>query len=217
LGASFGGASFGGATLPPHSPTGVVSGPPPYAPTIAQPVAPKNAWWIALVIGGIALLLLGGGTVALVLLLQPSDGTAIVTPPVLGGGAGGKMRIESGLEKVPFAGSKADVEKAQSALEGRLAPCFASGTNREHMFTADIVIARDGKITSVSEEMVCQETATPTHYICTDRGQAKPKPKHPVAPESIFACIDRTLRATKLPPLKIADPEKTTIHIDFKG
>ncbi len=200
-------------------PTGP-SGPMTHVATIREAPPKSNLWWIALLVGGLLVFLLAGGALTAFFVLRshdPSAPSAPIAGPAFGNTAG-KMRIESGLEDVPFAASKADVAKVQTSLEARLAPCFnVAGVNRDHMYSADVYIALDGKVTNVDEQNVCQETSTPNHYICTERGNPKPKPKFPTAPESVFACIDRTLRATKFPALKASDPERTTIHIDFKG
>jgi hypothetical protein len=123
------------------------------------------------------------------------------------------------LDSLKFSGPPAEVAKAKAGLEVKLTSCFDAHVEKEQMFTATIFVAADGRITKATELQVCKEQH-PNFYLCTERERAaNPKKGFPTVPEAVFACLERTFVAARLPRVAV-DPGETTskqdIHLNVR-
>jgi hypothetical protein len=158
---------------------------------------------------------LGGGAVAAFLLVGngPAGSTGSSPIPALPGIGGPKTAFIEDFDECKFAASAADVAKAKASLEQRLAACFDGSVSKEQMFKAEVDIAADGRIVKIIEQNVCKEDR-PSWYLCTERGKV-PKKGFPSVPDSVFACLDRTLLATRLPKVTNADADGKVCNADL--
>lgn len=154
---------------------------------------------------GITLALTGHAPTAL-----PGGGGSPITSPISIGAA--RSATVDPFDQLKFAGPPAEVTKAKSAIESKLGSCWV-GVPSGLMFSLEILVTADGRITKVQEAMVCKRQFG-EHYLCTDREDlAKPKQDHPVVPDAVFACIDRTFTGTRLPRVTV-DPGEATMKQD---
>jgi hypothetical protein len=110
--------------------------------------------------------------------------------------------------------SSADVARSKAAAEAKLASCFGAHVTKDLSFSTRIFVVADGRITKAEDIQVCKEQH-PSFYLCTERvNAAKPKPGFPTVPETVFACVERALLASRL-PRATPDPGETTTHADI--
>lgn len=186
-------------------------GPPPaLGPAPSHPAQEKKFPFVAVMLLAFGLVVfLGGGGLLLFFLSGHSSSIAVPAAggssplPSLPGLGGPKTAFIEDFDECKFAVSAADVAKAKAALEQRLASCFDGSVNKELMFKAEVDIAPDGRIVKIIEQNVCKEDR-PSFYLCTERGK-NPKRGFPSVPDGVFACLDRTLLATRLP--KVTNPD----------
>jgi hypothetical protein len=178
--------------------------------------APRGFPWLAVVgVAGALVMVLAGVGITLALTGHaptslPGGGSPITSPLPLGNARAASLEP---FDQLKLTGPPAEVAKAKSALEAKLATCFASQVPSGLMFSLEILVAADGRITHTQEAMVCKRQFG-EHYLCTDREDlGRPKQDHPVVPDAVFACIDRTFTSSRLPRITV-DPGEATAKQD---
>ncbi|MBS2014428.1 MAG: protein kinase [Deltaproteobacteria bacterium] len=193
--------------------------PPRSRPTPTPPAPEKKVPVLALVVlvGGLAVFVGGGAALAFFLAgrgQSPLPVAAGSSPiPSLPGIGGPKSAFIEDFDECKFGATPADVAKAKASLEQRLAGCFDGSVSRDLMFKAEVSIAPDGRVVKVIEQNVCKEDR-PSFYLCTERGKT-PKRGFPSVPDPVFACLDRTLLATRLPKVTNADADGHVCNADL--
>lgn len=189
-------------------------------PTPAPPPPEKKVPVLALVVlfAGLAVFVGGGAALAFFLagrgqspLPVAAGGSSPI--PSLPGIGGPKSAFIEDFDECKFGVTAADVAKAKASLEQRLAGCFDGSVSRDLMFKAEVSIAPDGRVVKVIEQNVCKEDR-PSFYLCTERGKAT-KRGFPSVPDPVFACLDRTLLATRLPKVTNADADGHVCNADL--
>lgn len=211
-----------GTSQPPYPPgdvatRGIANGtlPPTAAMTHSPPAAsaPRKVPWIALAVVVASLVLVTGGVgVALVV-----TGHAPTSLPATPSAFGARTAFLEPLDTLKFSAPPPEVAKAKAALETKLTSCLDAHVSKDLMFSARIFVAADGRITKTIDLQVCKEQH-PGFYLCTEReNAASPKRGYPTVPETVFACLDRTLVSGRLPRVTVDRGEATAtqdIHID---
>ena len=160
--------------------------------------------WLAVVgaVGALVMVLAGVG----ITLALTRGGGAPTTSPIPVGAA--RSATIDPFDQLKFAGPPAEVTKAKTAIESKLPSCWV-GVPSGLSFSLEILVTADGRITKVQEAMVCKRQFG-EQYLCTDRADLpKPKQDHPVVPDAVFACIDRTFTSTRLPRVTVSPGEAT--------
>lgn len=200
---------------------------PSYGPTPALGPGPSHAPqgkkfpFVAVMLLGFGLLVFLGGGGLLLFFLSGHSPSSLPVPaaggsspiPSLPGLGGPKTAFIEDFDECKFGVSAGDVAKAKAALEQRLASCFDGSVSKDLMFKAEVAIAPDGRILKIIEQNVCKEDR-PSFYLCTERGK-NPKRGFPSVPDSVFACLDRTLLATRLPKVTNADADGNVCNADL--
>jgi len=182
--------------------------------------APRNRGAAIWAVAGVGVLVVVGGVVAGVLLLGGHASALPLPAPAIGGGTSTRAVLESGVDDLKFTGPPVQVEKTKADLVARVSPCAVGKLADDLWLAADVFVKPDGTVDRVEEVNVCRETH-PSHFICTEKGTAKPKRGYPTAPEEVYTCFERALKATRFPPpvpdkWDAAAAQRTSLHFELK-
>jgi eukaryotic-like serine/threonine-protein kinase len=162
---------------------------------------------------GLALVLTGHVPASL-----PGSASSPLTSPVPVTLGGPRTAFVEPLDTLKFTGTPAEVARAKSAVETKLATCLGA-VSKDLSFSLEILVVPDGRITKVQEMNVCKEQH-PSFYLCTERERAAdPKKGFPTVPEAVFACVERAFISSRLPRITV-DPgeatDKQDVHVQVR-